>query len=44
MTRPPLYPTLDARQSTLSDLEPLELVYSHMPRWRWAPPPDTTLP
>ena len=27
------FPRLDARQSTLSDLEPLELVRSHMPRW-----------
>ena len=26
-------PPLDARQSTLSDLEPLELVHTHMPRW-----------
>lgn len=24
---------LDSRQSTLSDLEPLELVHSHMPKW-----------
>ena len=26
-------PRLNARHSTLSDLEPLELVYSHMPKW-----------
>ena len=24
---------LDARQTTISDLEPLELVHSHMPKW-----------
>lgn len=33
MTDPHLYPPLDARNSTLSDLEPLELVHSHMPKW-----------
>lgn len=26
-------PPLNARDATLSDLEPLELVYSHMPKW-----------
>ncbi len=26
-------PPLDARDTTLSDLEPLELVHSHMPKW-----------
>jgi hypothetical protein len=39
MTRPHLYPALDARQSTFSDLEPLELVHSHMPRWLLDAPP-----
>ncbi|WP_300729811.1 NEL-type E3 ubiquitin ligase domain-containing protein [Pseudomonas sp.] len=33
MTDPHRYPPLDARDSTLSDLEPLELVHSHMPKW-----------
>lgn len=32
MTDPHRYPPLDARDSTLSDLEPLELVRSHMPK------------
>lgn len=27
------FPPLDARDTTLSDLEPLELVHSHMPKW-----------
>lgn len=34
-------PPLDARRSTLSDLEPLELAYSHMPGWLLDAPPDT---
>ena len=33
-------PPLDARQSTLSDLEPLELVHSHMPTWLLDASPD----
>ena len=40
MTRTDRYPPLEARQSTLSDLEPLELVQSHMPRWLLDAPPD----
>ena len=33
MTLIPSRPPLNARDATLSDLEPLELVYSHMPKW-----------
>lgn len=33
MTSTSNLPRLDSRQSTLSDLEPLELVHSHMPKW-----------
>ena len=33
MTPIPDRPPLNARDATLSDLEPLELAYSHMPKW-----------
>lgn len=40
MALPPDTLPLDARESTFSDLEPLEMVYSHMPRWLLDAPPD----
>ena len=40
MTDTPLTLPLDARDSTLSELEPLELVRGHMPKWLVNATPD----
>ena len=40
MTQIPALPPLGARHSTLSDLDPLELAQSHMPKWLLDAAPD----